>query len=292
MSLINPYKILGLPVGSSIEDVKKKYKSIVLKSHPDKLNNITDINERNIKIKEFIDTTNAYNKILKGDVEDFNYDFDDNFDYDNYKFTYEDWQETMNSIKQSELFKNVVSMIMNFKSKSTKHNINVDINYNDYFSNSKKKLRLFLKKIDEPVYINLDCKKYPNCTINYFDNNDNEHEINITMNLINDKIINNGFYHLDDNDDNVNYHLYYDMSIDTIDYLTGNSKELLFINKEILKIDIPPFTKEIIINNYGINNSNLIIKLIYNPIEKEKWNILSDDNKNILISILNKLKMI
>ena len=73
MSITNPYKILGIPVGSSIEEVKKVYKSIALKSHPDKLNNISDVNERNIKIKEFVEATNAYNKILKGDVEDYSF---------------------------------------------------------------------------------------------------------------------------------------------------------------------------------------------------------------------------
>ena len=50
-----------------------------------------------------------------------------------------------------------------------------------------KKLRLFLKKIEEPVYINLNCKNYPSHTINYFDNNDNEHEIHIKIKINNDK---------------------------------------------------------------------------------------------------------
>ena len=189
------------------EEVKKVYKSIALKSHPDKLNNISDINERNIKIKEFVDATNAYNKILKGDIDDYNF-IDEEFDFENYKFTFEDWEETINSIRQSDLFKDVVSMIMKFKSKVKKHNINVDIKYSDYFSNNKKKLRLFLKGIEEPVYINLDCKKYPSCIINYFDDNDNEHEINIKMDLINDVKINNGFYHYED-DELLN--IYYDI---------------------------------------------------------------------------------
>ncbi len=286
MSITNPYKILGIPVGTSIEEVKKVYKSIALKSHPDKLNNISDINERNIKIKEFVDATNAYNKILKGDIDDYNF-IDEEFDFENYKFTFEDWEETINSIRQSDLFKDVVSMIMKFKSKVKKHNINVDIKYSDYFSNNKKKLRLFLKGIEEPVYINLDCKKYPSCIINYFDDNDNEHEINIKMDLINDVKINNGFYHYED-DELLN--IYYDIQISTVDYLIGDIREIIFINKEKLEIKIEPFAKELEIKGYGINNGNLIIKFVYNPINKENWYKLTDADRNEMVRILMKIK--
>lgn len=286
MSITNPYKILGIPVGTSIEEVKKVYKSIALKSHPDKLNNISDINERNIKIKEFVDATNAYNKILKGDIDDYNF-IDEEFDFENYKFTFEDWEETINSIRQSDLFKDVVSMIMKFKSKVKKHNINVDIKYSDYFSNNKKKLRLFLKGIEEPVYINLDCKKYPSCIINYFDDNDNEHEINIKMDLINDVKINNGFYHYED-DELLN--IYYDIQISTVDYLIGDIREIIFINKEKLEIKIEPFAKELEIKGYGINNGNLIIKFVYNPINKENWCKLTDADRNEMVRILMKIK--
>ena len=42
MSLKNPYEILGLQRGASIEEVKKVYKIIALKSHPDKITDIDD----------------------------------------------------------------------------------------------------------------------------------------------------------------------------------------------------------------------------------------------------------
>ncbi len=282
MYLRNPYEILGLPNNASIDEVKKVYKSIALKSHPDK---ITDTNEKNKKVKDFIDATNAYNRILKGDINDY-----DNYDYNNedYNFTYEDWKEAIKSVKESDLFKDIVSMFMKFKTVVKKHNITALINLEDYFSKHKKKLRLFLKDVKEPVYINLDCKKYPFCIINYFDDNDNEHEINIKINLNNDRIINNGFYY-DQNDENDIINLYYDLPISTIDYLTGTTKEFLFFNKESLNINIEPFENKIIISGYGINNGDLIINLIYTLIKKEDWNKLINDDKNAVIKIIKKL---
>ena len=282
MSLKNPYEILGVPKGASIDEVKRVYKTIALKSHPDK---ITDIDEKNKKVKEFIDATNAYNRILKGDLNDYNNDDYDDYDYN---FTYEDWEETFNSIKQSDFFKDVISMINKFKSKIKKHNITVEISLEDYFSNHKKKLRLFLKGIKEPVYINLDCKKFPFCIINYFDDNDNEHEINITIKLINNLELNNGFYFNDDEDNDL-INLYYDLNISTIDYITGAEKELIFINKEVFKIKVEPFEKRFVIENYGINKGDLIIIFIYNPIKKNDWNTLIEEDKNDVIKILKKI---
>jgi len=290
----NPYQILGLSINSSIEEVKRTYKLIALKSHPDKLNNIDDIEERNKKIKEFIEATNAYDKIIKGDINNFeNFDdfYYDDFNYDDFKFTYEDWEETFNNIRNSDLMKNLVNMYMKYKSKpAKKHNINVDIKYSDYFNINKKKLRLFLKGIEEPVYINLNCKQYPACTINYIDDNDNEHEINIKMVFLNDKKINNNYYHKNEENEKNKINLYYDLDIDTIDYIIGGIKEILFVNKEKLIINIKEFTNEVIIDNYGINGGTLIIKFNYKPINKEIWNKLLDADKIEMIRILENLK--
>jgi hypothetical protein len=333
----NPYDVLNLPINSSIEEVKRTYKKIALKSHPDKLNTITDTAEKNKKIKEFIDATNAYNSIINGDVSEFKFNFDNEEDYN-----YDDWIKTFNDIKNSTLLRDIIKSFINLKPKIRKHNINVDITYHNYFSNNKKKLRLFLKGLIEPVFINLDCKKYPIHIINYFDNNDNEHEITINMNLINDITINKGFYHLDSNDtdsndtndnhndnntnDNANdndtnsinsgsgsgsendsetegnefikvnekddnkINIYYDMEIDTIEYIIGAERELIFINKEVLKIKIEPFSTSHTIKNKGIGGGDLIVLFKYIPIKKENWNKILDADKKEMVRIFEKLK--
>ena len=90
-----PYKVLNISPISSIEEVKRAYRKIALKSHPDKLNNIDDINEKNIKIKEFTDATNAYNKIINNET----FNFED-FDFNDYN----DWNETFDNVINSDLF--------------------------------------------------------------------------------------------------------------------------------------------------------------------------------------------
>lgn len=274
----NPYKILNIPDNSSIEDVKKAYKKIALNSHPDKLNNIKNEKEKKQKIKEFMDATNAYNKILNGDCE--GCDGDD-------EWNYEEWMKSFNDFTNSDLFKGVVDVIKKMrKTKIKKHSLSVDIKYQELFSPNKKKLRLFLRKLDEPVYINLDCSKYPSHTINYFDDNDEEHEIIISMDLINDKLINNGFYH-------INMDIYLDLDIDLYDYLNGFKRTIEYFNKEIIEIDIQPFSLIHIIKNKGIKGiGDFIIKFNILDIQKEKWCELLDADKKMMIEILYKLKMI
>jgi DnaJ-class molecular chaperone len=271
----NPYKILNIPDDSSIEDVKKAYKKIALNSHPDKLNNIKDEKEKKRKIKEFMDATNAYNKILNGDYNE------------NDEWNYDDWMKSFNDFTNSDLFKGVVDVIKKMrKNKIKKHSLSVDIKYQELFSPSKKKLRLFLRKLDEPVYINLDCSKYPSHIINYFDDNDEEHEIMITMDLINDKLINNGFYH-------INMDIYLDLDIDLCEYLNGGKRTIEYFNKEIIDIDIQPFSLIHIIKNKGIKGQgDFIIKFNILNIQKEKWCDLLDADKKIMIEILSKIKMI
>jgi hypothetical protein len=252
---MNPYTILNIPLNSSIDDVKRAYKTIALRSHPDKLNGISDINEKNKKIKEFMDATNAYNSIMNN--SDINLNFND---FDDINVNYDDWVETFNNITQSKLFGEMINMFKKFKSRVKKHNINVDIKYSDYFTINKKKLRIFLKNVQEPVYINLDCKKYPIHIINYYDDNDDEHEITINMIFINDIHINNGYYHKVE-EEKIN--IYYDMQIDTIDYMIGDTKQLLFLNNQSDEVygsfEIPHDYKEgtdlVFHIHYGINDA-------------------------------------
>ena len=193
----NPYKILNINQDSNIDEVKKAYRKIALKSHPDKLNNITDIEEKKLKIKEFTDATNAYNQIINNDFEKINID-------------YENWEKTFDYIVNSKLFKDFINVIMK-SNKIITHSFNLDINYNEYFSKNKKKIRIFLRDCTEPIFIYLDCKKYPKSVITYIDDNEAEHEIIFNLTIVND---NKNYYHIKNNDNSID--IIFDMIITTI----------------------------------------------------------------------------
>jgi hypothetical protein len=80
------------------------------------------------------------------------------------------------------------------------------------------------------------------------------------------------------------------MIISTAEYLTGNIREHVFLNKEILLITIEPFSNKFIIPNLGINKGNFICNFIYIPIDKKDWNKINDDDKNTILRIFNQLK--
>jgi DnaJ-class molecular chaperone len=282
----NPYKVLDIPENSSIDEVKKVFRNIALKSHPDKLNNIDDPVLKKKKIREFMEASNAYNSIINHTWKSnnpFDNEMDPEFDTDEYDVSYEDWIDTFNKFKESDLFKEMVNVFKKFTSRIIKHCIKADIKYSDYFNNNKKKLRLFLKNIEEPVYISLDCKKYPSHTINYFDNNDNEHEITINMVLINDPLQNDGYYHIDND-------IHYSMDIDLLEWTIGGNRKHTFINGDVIDITIEPFTNTFTKKDYGIHNGNLIINFKTIPINKDKWLNLLDADKVEFIKILNLLK--
>jgi hypothetical protein len=267
----NPYKILNISEDSNIDEVKKAYRKIALKSHPDKLNNITDIEEKKLKIKEFTDATNAYNQIINNDFEKINID-------------YENWEKTFDYIVNSKLFKDFINVIMK-SNKIITHSFNLDINYNEYFSKNKKKIRIFLRDCTEPIFIDLDCKKYPKSIITYIDDNDAEHEIIFNLTIVND---NKNYYHIKNNDNSID--IIFDMIITTIEYLTGNIREHVYLNKEILLIKIEPFANKYVIPNLGINKGNFICNFVYIPIDKKDWNKINDNDKNTIVRIFNDLK--
>jgi len=297
------------------DEIKNIYKKIALECHPDKLTNISDVNEKTIRIERFKKASIAY----KNAIDDF-----DNYgklnyrstDYDNFSDDYEIynnfdlnfWKNTYDSIfKDKEIIKNtfidVASFFFNkgFKTKNyynpstkiIKHNINLPITYNDLCTLNKRKLRILLKNVKEPVYINICCKnEYPCLTRQYIDDDSIEHEITINM------IIDNTYSNIcDDNDINYTHSISnYDNNIDLniildiniLDYLIGGVKKIKYVDNTYIDINIKPFCLEdIIIKNKGLLGGNLNVKLLFKHITLKEWNKISKKKRNKFVDIIN-----
>jgi curved DNA-binding protein CbpA len=319
----NPYDILELPRNATIDEVKKKYRELALSYHPDKLYNIQDINEKNIRIEKFKKITVAYDMIYnKKDFENFDYfkyDFD-NFNYGNYNnfgdlFTPNEWKEVWNNIFNEtntkdiikETFIDIATIFLNsnIKPKSyynptssnniIKHNINLPVSYKEVYNNVKRKLRLILNDVKEPVFIDIYCNSMPYIIRNYIDDDNIEHEIKINLVLSkpftcyykddNDNIIDVVYNHIENDDNTIDFIT--DIKITLLDHILGVSKNLNFIDESIINISIEPFQNKIVKNMMGLNGGNLIINIIVKKLELFEWNKISLKDKDEMIRILN-----
>lgn len=295
---MNPYDILGISKNASKEDIKKAYKEIALTCHPDKLHDI-DIEEKNKKIEKFKNASMAYKMISEGKTNNDIYDTDDYFSPENWKDTWDIFfnteEDTVDILKDTFIDLANIFINNNIKPRSyyvptknsdiIKHNIKLNVTYNEVYSNIKKKLRLILKDIEEPIFLDIYCGKYPQIIKNYIDENSIEHEI--TINFILEK--NEKFNHV--SDDKLKINLITTIEISLRDYICGSEIKLDFVNNKKINIVIPPFEKNfIIIKGHGLlNNGDLIVNILIKIFEKYEWNKITCKDKDEMIRILNAL---
>ena len=290
----NPYLILGISKDSSIDEIKKAYKKIALENHPDKHYNKTD-DEKKLYSNKFNQATEAYNYLINKKNNLFENDLF--FEEDNIKSWKDIWYDMINNTDETKDFiKNLAKIfidkdiigkknknIYKFTNLPITHNITLSVTYNEVYNNSKKKLRLILKGISEPIFIDIYCaNSYPNITKIYIDDDDIEHNIIINLKLKNQENITHITY-----DYNNKIDIVYHIKLNLVNYLYGYHNKILYIDNNLLDIYIPPFNKEFYeIEGKGINNGNLIFKILYTNIDIDKFNNLSLDNKNELNKLL------
>jgi len=255
------YTILNISKNATKEEIKKSYRNIILKCHPDKLSNISDIKIKNEKIEQFKDATEAYNYLLKNEDDFVNIDFNLN------------------------IWDTIFDYLMKFKNfKVIKHSFNLDVSYTELFNNSKRKIRILLNNIEDPIFTTMECTKYPKIVINHIDDDSNDHEITINMIL---KSNNELYSHIINIDNTIDLIITIECSFK--EYIIGFTKDIKYINNNIIVLNIPPFTLTYIYNNYGLKNGNLIVNIIPSIIKIEEWNTITDDDKLEMIRILNAI---
>jgi len=287
----NPYDILGISRNSTKEDAKRAYREIALSTHPDKLIHIKDEVEKNIKIEKFKEATVAYDRIINDKI-DF-YEYDDRNWNDVLNTFLNNKNEAYNIIK--DVFFDIASIYINNKIRPKtyykprnepvkKHDITLEVSYKEIMKNSKKKLRLFLVDVEEPVFFDVYCGSFPLVVKQYFDEDDIEHEIHVNMkikelegfdNFINDK---------------GEIDIITSLNISIKEHILGVEKDILYVDNNIIKVHIPELSEEVIkIDGMGINGGDLYIKISLSSIGKKEWSNLNEGDKTEMIRILRKI---
>lgn len=227
---MNDYKNLGLNEGASKDEIKRAYKKLALRFHPDKNPDLDSC-------KEFIKITESYKRLLNDEI---NEDIDITFYLNIY----------INMIKNLYNYITDENNIFNkkFFNKKPKNNkikdiiIKLDVPLKEIFLAGYKKLvikvlrkedidgKLVLTKKSENFYIVLQ-----NYKKEYFfkekgdeDLLSNKGDIRVYINIVKGDYDN---YELD------NYNIIYNLNISYFEYLYGINRELIYFDNSVIKIE-------------------------------------------------------
>jgi len=219
---MDDYQKLGLNKGASIDDIKRAYKKLALRFHPDKNPDLDSC-------KEFISITESYKRLLNDDEinEDIDITFYLNMYIDMIKNLYT-YITDENNIFNKKFF--------NKKQKTVKEIvINFNVSVKDIYTNALKKLTIKLLRKDndklikkkEDFYISL--LNYKN-EYRFIEKGDedldgNKGDIRILINIIKDE------YYIDGSD------IIHTLNISYYEYLYGIKKKIYYLNDKLLEIE-------------------------------------------------------
>jgi DnaJ-class molecular chaperone len=180
----DPYKILGVARNATLPQVKTRYFELARKHHPDKLGDVSH-EERCRNEEIFKEVTSAYSaiehRIKTGGCND----------TDSTPFTYqypagaggEDWRAVWNDIES--LFQNpgtwetMINIVKNTVADVTiqgvkklrTHHIRIPVTLEEVHAKKKKRVRLFLAEMEDPIFTTIDIGEYPIMDIQHPDSN-------------------------------------------------------------------------------------------------------------------------
>lgn len=224
---MDDYQKLGLNKGASIDDIKRAYKKLALRFHPDKN---PDLNS----CKEFISITESYKRLLNDDEinEDIDITFYLNMYIDMIKnlYTYITDENNIfnkkffNKKQKTKIQKTVKEVVINF-----------NVSVKDIYTNALKKLTIKLLRKDndklikkkEDFYISLLNYKNEYRFVGKGDEDlsGNKGDIRILVNIVKEE------YSIDGCD------IIYILNISYYEYLYGIKKEIYYLNDKLLEIE-------------------------------------------------------
>ena len=275
--------ILGLDETATKDDIKKAYKAIALKTHPDKLTNLDD-EEREEKELQFKEVSEAYQRLI-----------DDNFTEDIFNDLFERFEggEGLSSMfggssgikmfggMASKLFQSGAFQGAFQGSFQSIFKASVTISYYDLIY--KRKVEKDFNLCGIPTKAVIDCSKFPRQQITKTFNGlsstaDIEMKLEETSEYQNE-ILSNG-----------KVNLIYNMNISHYDYYKGFSHSFTHLDGNKVSFKSKKMSRKILkIKNRGLNGGDLLIKLtLINPNNKNLEKINKEDYDKLL-DVLNAL---
>ena len=243
---MDPYEVLGLQYPSSKEEIKNRYRELAMKHHPDKLFHLSE-KERHEHEEQFKKINVAYELLSKSDFE-----YSSKSEWKGIWSSVESFMSNSNAL--GDLFVNVIRVAKEYKSKKpSEHHITVHVTLEEIHQRKDKKLRLFLNKIADPIFIKVNCGCYPSYLYTHITKEEKTLFIYITFQLSYHSV-----YSLDTLFNS--NELYTKIPITLYEYFTGVTKQLTYLDNTKFDITIPPCCKENIhIPNKGLFNKDELV---------------------------------
>jgi len=280
--------LLGLNESATEADIKKAYKTIALKTHPDKLGDL-DEDERKEKELQFKEVSEAYKRLLDNNFSDV---FDDIFGGDGMEsmfggdgiasmFGGDGMASMFGGVDNIKMFSGMANKLFQSQSFQSIFKTSIKITYYDLIH--KRKFEENVNIYGLTVNVSVDCDKFPEQIIEK-DINGIKVNIMIIFQLESD----NNYNHIIKNNGKVD--LIYNIGINHYQYYKGFKYTFSHIDGDDVKIKVDEMNdNNIIKKKRGLNGGNLIIKInLINP-KKENISNISKEEYNVLISYLDKL---
>jgi curved DNA-binding protein CbpA len=283
--------ILGLNETATEADIKKAYKSIALKTHPDKLVDL-DENERNEKELQFKDASEAYKRLIDNNFSDI---FDDIFGGSESMASMFGGSESMASMfggsegmanmfggsEGIKMFSGMANKLFQSQSFQSIFKTSVKITYYDLIY--KRKLEKQFNLCGMPTKAIIDCSKFPKQFITRsFNGLSSTAEIDFKLE---DDDVYESIIH-----QNGKVDLIYQMKISHYDYYKGFNHSFVHIDGNNVSFKAKKMSKKTLkIKSRGLNGGDLLIKMVlYNPSNNKLKNISNEEYETFL-NTLNAL---
>ena len=274
--------ILGLDETATEADIKKAYKSIALKTHPDKLVDL-DENERNEKELQFKEASEAYKRLIDNNFSDI---FDDIFGGSEDIASMFGGSEGMASMfggseGMASMFSGMANKLFQSQSFQSIFKTSVKITYYDLIY--KRKLEKQFNLCGIPTKAIIDCSKFPKQFITRsFNGLSSTAEIDFKFE---DDDVYESIIHQSGKVD-----LIYQMKISHYDYYKGFNHSFVHIDGNNVSFKAKRMSKKTLkIKDRGLNGGDLLIKMVlYNP-SNSKLKDISNEEYESFLNTLNAL---